>query len=143
MESEEDPDFYDAYEGGKLRRVMKDEDAKAAVESGQLSKKAKSAGCLWFAEVGTRYQKQNQGKYRGTLIEVTLTDKGKNIFKKPSIYLSHENEKYKGEAKHPKKFIVKANERGAFGLGLDVIAALNNGGIASIKAVAGGKNKKK
>ena len=142
QKKDDDTQFYDVYQGGELLRKMRDEDAAAAVKNQRLFKKANSRGCLWFAEKGTRYEKESQNKFRGTLIEVTLSETGKSLLKEPSIYFSHEYAKC-NESDHPNEIIVKANERGAFGLGLNVIEALNKDGIKSIKKVVEKKKKKK
>jgi len=58
------------------------------------------------------------------LVVFELSDVSSKYIKNKANQIDFEDANYKGEAKHPKKIIIKSNEKGAYGVGMDLCADL-------------------
>jgi hypothetical protein len=61
------------------------------------------------------------------LVAVTFTKAGALMIADQARWIRFPTPAFRGEAQHPNGIIVKSNEPGAYGIGAEVLKALNNG----------------
>lgn len=87
--------------------------------NGKPSRKAR-----WLTEKGADYVPNKRLMKDRVLVVFELSDGSAAFIKNKTNQISSEDTSFNGEAKHPKKIIVKNNEKGAYGVGMDLCTGL-------------------
>jgi len=83
-----------------------------------------SCKARWLTEKGADYVPNKRLMKDRVLVVFELSDVSANFIRNKTNQIDFEETSFKGEAKHPKKVIVKSNEKGAYGVGMDLCTSL-------------------
>ena len=97
----------------------------ARVKILQVSAAPQSA--YWIFDLSGEWKPSTGISDDRVLVAITFTDTGARIIADKSRWIRFPTSAFLGEAKHPAGIVVKSNEPGAYGIGADVLKALNNG----------------
>ena len=88
---------------------------------------------LWIYRSGGSYEPGRRIRDERELINITFSPQGETLLTDPRHHFDFEDPDFAGEAGHPDQIIIKANERGSYGIGKNILAILNQIHIVNIR----------
>lgn len=89
------------------------------------NKPVESRSAVWMFRMDLGYRPGAGIVADRQLIKIVFDESGEAIMESADNHLNFEHSSFAGEAKHPMKIIVKANEPGARGVGSGILSYLN------------------
>jgi hypothetical protein len=99
----------------------------ARVKILQISASPRTA--YWVFDMADEWKPSGGVSDDRVLVAITFNDQGQQIITDQSRWVRFPGPAFIGEAQHPEGIIVKDNEPGAYGIGRDVLTALNGGRV--------------